>query len=131
MTMISITYRDSSVGSMSTSHLDGGFIGLGTRVAKEGLVGSRVFAKPVGQGSLGRDQVKVGNVVHSLDLLNDSLVQGSVGVTQSASGNSTDTIQVFHSVGCFQVAAFSRFNGQRIASEQRRYNMRKIILSFH
>ena len=116
MTMISITYRDSSVGSMSTSHLDGGFIGLGTRVAKEGLVGSRVFAKPVGQGSLGRDQIKVGNVVNSLDLLDDGRIQGIVGVTQGTSSNSTETIQILLSVGGRQPASFARFNSQWVST---------------
>lgn len=101
---------------MSTGNLDGSFVGFGARVTEKGLVGTRVLAQPVGQGGLSRDEVEVGNMVDSLNLLDDSFVQGSVGVTQGTSGNSTDTIQILLSIGCFQPASFARFNSQRVSA---------------
>ena len=66
---------------MSTSHLDGRFVGLRSTVAEKDFIRSRVFAKPVCQSRLGWNKIQIGNVVHGLHLLGDRRIQLCVGMS--------------------------------------------------
>ena len=85
---------------MSTSTLDGGFVGFCTTVAKEGLVGSRVGTQPVGQGGLFGNVIQIGHMVHLFHLVFDRVGQVFIVVSECASGDSRDAVQIVLAIGC-------------------------------
>jgi hypothetical protein len=107
---------------MTTGQFDGRLIGFGTTVAEECLVGTRIGTQPVGQGGLFGNEIQITNVMDLLHLIGNGLGQGRIVVSQDASGDSTDTIQVFLSIGRSQKAALARFDRQGIATVVRKEN---------
>lgn len=101
---------------MSTSDLDGRLVGFGTTVAEKGLVGSRIGAQPVGQGGLLGNEIQVGYVMNLLHLIFNGLGEEFVVMSQGASGNATDAIQIVLSVGRLQETSLSRINSQLVAA---------------
>jgi hypothetical protein len=96
---------DPAVGRVSSGQLDGGLVGFGARVAKEGLVGAGIGAEPLGEGRLFGDEIQVANVMDALHLLRNGGGELLVVVSKGASRNSADAIQVGLSIGRLQKAA--------------------------
>ena len=101
---------------MFASQLNGSFVGFGTTVAEKCLISNRIIAQPSRQGSLGRDIIEVGDVIHLLHLVANGFNQGRVGMAQAAGSNSADKIQEIFSVVCLEAASFTALHCQRIAS---------------
>jgi hypothetical protein len=114
------TYRNTPIGSMSTSHFDGCLIGFGTTIAEEDLLGTRVGAQPVGKSSLFRDEIQIGHMMNFLHLILNGICQVFVVVTQGTSGNSTDAIQVVLSICCFQKAPLAGIDRQFVAAASKK-----------
>jgi hypothetical protein len=117
LTWRSKTYGGSLVISISSGDLDGSFVGLGTRVAKENLLGITVLTQPIGQGRLLRDVIEVTSVMNSVHLLGNGIIEELVGMSEGASGNSTDAVEVILSVGGIQMASLSVLNGQVVSAK--------------
>ena len=77
---------------MTTSTLDGSLVGFGSTVAEKSLVGTRVFAQPVGKSRLFGNVIQVTDVMDRRHLVGNGLGQGIVVVSKSTGGDSTDTI---------------------------------------
>lgn len=67
--------------------LDGALVGLGARVAEEGLVGEAVLHQPLGQLHLGQRVVQVGGVRQEGRLLGEGGVPTVVTVAQGVDGD--------------------------------------------
>ena len=67
------TYSGALVRGMSAGTFNGSFVGLGSRVAEEGLVGVAVLTQPVRQGSLLRNVIKVTNMMDCVHLISDRI----------------------------------------------------------
>mmetsp|Transcript_106377 Transcript_106377/g.297858 ORF Transcript_106377/g.297858 Transcript_106377/m.297858 type:complete len:289 (+) Transcript_106377:556-1422(+) len=109
-------FSDATVAGMSACALNGSFVSFGSAIAEKDLLSVGIFTQPVRQGGLGRNKVQVGNVVHGFHLLCDGGIQGRVGMTQGASGNSTHTVQILLSISGGQKAPFSRLNSQGVSA---------------
>ena len=77
---------------MPPGQLDGGLVALGSRIAKERLVGAGVLAQPSGQFGLLRGVVEIGDVVELGHLVAHRLCQGGVRVAQGAGGDARDAV---------------------------------------
>jgi hypothetical protein len=77
---------------MSTSYLDGSFIGFSSTVTEKGLVGSRIGTQPAGQCGLFRNEIQVGDMVDLFHLVFNGFGEKFIVVSQDASGDPTNTI---------------------------------------
>ena len=102
---------------MLQTQLDGGLVGLASRVAEEGLVeAGRVLDEPRRQGPLVRDVVQVAHVVHLLDLFRDRVDEALVAVAQAAGADARHEVQVRPPGVVFQFAAAAPDNRDRVAT---------------
>ena len=121
---------DPAIGRVSSGQLDGGLVGFGTRVAKEGLIGARIGAEPLGEGCLFGDEIQVAHVMDALHLLLDSGGQLLVVVSEGAGRDSADAIQIGLSIGRLQKAALPGIDGEFVSARKRRIIRIDVIFRF-
>ena len=121
---------DPAVRCVSTGQLDGGLVGLGARVAEEGLVGAGVGAEPLGEGRLFGNVVEVADVMNPLHLLLDGGGELLVVVSEGAGCDPADAIQIGLSIGRLQKDALAGIDGQFV-SPAKKNPIRRCCVRLH
>ena len=88
------THRDPPIVRVPPGELDRGLVRLCAGIAKEGLVGARILAKPIGQLRLTGGVVQVADVMNFLHLFGDGRGQLGIVVPERAGRNAGHEVEV-------------------------------------
>lgn len=88
------THRDPPIVRVPPSKLDRGLVRLCAGIAKEGLVGARILAQPIGQLRLTGGVIQVAHVMNFPHLAADGLGQFGIVVPERARGDAGHEVEI-------------------------------------